>query len=62
MVARRISMGTRTELIVPISGRYRASSRVEKRKILDELLAVSGHHRKHAIRLLRPGGGDRADR
>jgi len=61
-MARRISMGTRTELIAAISGRYRASSRVEKGKILDELVAVSGYHRKHAIRLLRPGGGDRVER
>jgi hypothetical protein len=56
-MARRISMGTRTELIAAIGGRYRASSRVEKAKILDEFVAVSGYHRKHAIRLLRPGGG-----
>ena len=55
-------MGTRTELIAAIGGRYRASSRGEKGKVLDEFVAVSGYHRKHAIRLLRPDGGNRVTR
>ena len=52
-------METRAELIAAVGSRYRASSREEKARILDEFVAVSGYHRKHAIRLLRPGGGDR---
>jgi len=52
-------METRSELIAAVGERYRASARAEKAKILDEFTAVSGYHRKHAIRLLRPGRGDR---
>ncbi|MDP2700977.1 MAG: hypothetical protein Q8P98_02795, partial [Candidatus Rokubacteria bacterium] len=32
--------------------RYRGARRPEKQKILDEFCQVTGHHRKHAIRLL----------
>jgi len=35
--------------------------RVKRGRILDEFVAVTGHHRKHAMRLLR-GGGSRDDR
>jgi len=31
---------------------------MERSKILDEFVAVTGYHRKHAIRLLRPKIGD----
>lgn len=50
--------------------RYRQASRTEKRRLLDEVVAVTGIHRKAAIRLLRraprprttpgPGGRPRA--
>ena len=33
--------------------RYRSASRAEKRRLLDEVIAVTGIHRKAAIRLLR---------
>jgi hypothetical protein len=46
-------MATRAELLAAIKTRYRASGMVEKRRILDEFVAVAGYHRKHAIRLLR---------
>ena len=49
---RRISMATRTELVAAIVERYRACSRASKQQILDEFVAVTGYHRKHAIRLL----------
>src|SRR3712207_8633706 len=58
---RRVSMATRDELLVAVAARYRSSSRAEKMRILDEFVAVTGHHRKHAMRLLR-GGGSRDDR
>lgn len=51
-MARRISMATRTELVEAIIERYRSSSRADKQRILDEFVAVTGHHRKHAIRVL----------
>jgi hypothetical protein len=46
-------MSTRAELLASVRQRYEAAPRREKRRILDEFVAVSGYHRKHAIRLLR---------
>ena len=39
------------ELLATIRDRYRASSKREKSRILDEFIAVTGHHCKHGIRL-----------
>src|SRR5262249_29188620 len=50
---RRLSMATRKELKSALARRYRISSRVEKGRILDEFVAVTGYHRKHAMRLVR---------
>jgi hypothetical protein len=50
---RRLSMGTRDELVEAVSARYREASRAEKWRILMEFVAVSGYCRKHAGRLLR---------
>jgi len=52
-------MTTRDELLGAVAARYRASGRAEKTHILDEVAAVTGHHRKHAARLLRAGRSDR---
>lgn len=52
---RRVSMATRDELLVAWTARYRGSGRAEKTRILDEFASVTGHHRKHAMRLLRAG-------
>ncbi len=38
-----------------VAGRYARASRVERGRILDEFAAVTGLHRKHAVRLLRGG-------
>jgi hypothetical protein len=46
-------LATRRELIKAISARYRSAPRSEKRKILNEFIALTGFHRKHAIRVLR---------
>lgn len=53
-------MGTKTvnklaqkELVVAIRDRYNRSSKSEKSNILNEFTVLSGHHRKHAIRLFR---------
>jgi hypothetical protein len=51
----QISMSTRDELVVALSGRYGSSNRKERGRILDEFVVVSGLHRKHAMRLLRVG-------
>ena len=45
-------MATRKELIEAVGMRYREASVVERTRILDELVALAGYHRKHAIRLL----------
>lgn len=46
-------MATRKELKSALARRYRMSSRVEKGRILHEFVAITGLHRKHAMRLLR---------
>ena len=51
----QISMATRDELVVALAGRYATSNRKERGRILDEFAAVSGLHRKHAMRVLRAG-------
>lgn len=48
-------MATRDELVEALSRRYGMSGRAEKTRILDEFVAVTGFHRKHAMRLLRGG-------
>ena len=40
------------ELLVTLRDRYRISSKNEKTRILNEFIAITGHHRKHGIRLL----------
>lgn len=61
---RRVSMATRDELLVALAARYRGSGREEKTRILDEFACLTGHHRKHAMRLLRatPSGQAPASR
>jgi hypothetical protein len=59
-MARRISMSTRTELVAALAERYARSSKAERSAILDEFVAVSGYHRKHAIRLLKAGVATKA--
>jgi len=60
-MGRRISMATRNELLHLLRPRYRSAARPEKGRILDEFVAISGYHRKHAIRLLNeaPAGSAR---
>ena len=54
-----VLVATRDELVVALAARYASSSRKERGQILDEFAAVSGLHRKHAMRLLRAGRFDR---
>jgi hypothetical protein len=54
----QISMATRDELVGALAARYGTSNRFERGCILDEFVAVSGLHRKHAMRLLRAGQHD----
>lgn len=50
---RKVSMATRRELIEAVGARYRSADRASKGKVLDEFVAITGFHRKHAMRLLR---------
>jgi hypothetical protein len=45
-------MATRKELIAAIGVRYRAGTKADRCKILDEFIGLTGYHRKHAIRVL----------
>ena len=50
---RKVSMATRRELVAAVRERYRSSDRKSKGHVLDEFVAVTGFHRKHAMRILR---------
>ena len=52
-MARQISMTTRKELVQALRVRYRSAALSDRVTILDEFVALTGYHRKHAIRLLR---------
>ena len=44
------------ELLAPIQEGYQGSFKRDKVRILDEFIAVTGHHRKHDTRLLGQSG------
>ena len=48
-------MVARDELVAAVADRYARGDRGERGRILDEFAAVTGYHRKHAMRLLRAG-------
>ena len=52
-MGRDISKMAKQELVTTIRDRYQQASKKDKGRILDEFIAIPGHHRKHGIRLLR---------
>ncbi len=57
---RQLGLAIRRELIRAIAERYHSATRLEKKKILDEFINVTGFHRKHAIRALKRSTGNSA--
>jgi hypothetical protein len=57
-------MTTREELVAALQLRYSSAAFGDRIRILDEFVALTGYHRKHAIRLLReqPGGAAKGTR
>jgi hypothetical protein len=53
-VKKEISKESRQELTEAIRQRYARASKQDKSRILDEFVAMTGYHRKHAIRVLAP--------
>ena len=47
------------ELVATIRDRYQQASKKDKGRILDEFTAITGHHRKHGIRLLSGTAGNK---
>ena len=56
---RKVSTTARNELVSALARRYAVGTRAEKTRILDEFEAVTGFHRKHAMRVLRSGAAVR---
>jgi len=56
MRRKRLESSAKRELVQVLRPRYRSGTKIEKARILDELVAVTGFHRKHAIRLLADQG------
>ena len=54
-----ISKMAKQELVATIRDRCQRASKKDKGRILDELIAITGHHRKHSIRLLSGTAGNR---
>ena len=52
---RKLTTTARDELTNALARRYAIGTRDEKTRILDEFVAITGFHRKHAMRLLRSG-------
>lgn len=48
-----MSLKARRELLMSARNRYQKGDRMEKQKILDEIVAVTGYHRKYVITVLK---------
>jgi hypothetical protein len=48
----KIDVRARRELVRVVAERYQRAAKRDKRRILDQFVAITGYHRKHSIRLL----------
>ncbi len=46
---------SKQEYVARMQGRYLKATKPEKGRLLDEVVAVTGYHRRHAVRVLRHG-------
>ena len=53
----RIGIEARRNLVRAVSERYQHASREDRRRILDQFVAITGYHRRHSIRLLNSTAG-----
>ena len=51
----QVRQQSKQELAAALQGRYLKAGKREKGEVLDEFVAVTGYHRRHAVRLLRHG-------
>ena len=49
---RQLSKAARQEVVLAVRVRYQQANGPDQKRILDEFVAVTGYHRKHAIRVL----------
>jgi hypothetical protein len=54
----KVSSDTKAELVKVLRIQYLKSTKIERTRILDQFIAVSGYHRKHAIRILKCDSGN----
>lgn len=52
-MATSVSVSTRHDRLEAVHARYRAGTKDEKLRIRDQVVAITGYHRKHVIRLRR---------
>jgi len=50
-----MTKNSKRELLEAVRPRYLRASKADKTRILDEFVATTGYHRKHAIRLMKQG-------
>lgn len=55
-----VSQQVRREVVQAVARRYRGADRSERKRILDELVKLTGYHRKHAIRVQGAASGAKA--
>ena len=57
-----MSLVGKKELLAALRERYAATTKAEKTQILDEFVATTTYHRKHAVRLLAGAGASKRER